>query len=127
VKSFNLCKVSMTDYKLIWMRKYQIPSVYVGNLSKHTWDQRIQAVRHIVILCLQFVSTLFYSYHTYIRNCIITEPKPSSNENKDEINNHRLPKTFSALYLQVGLGWRNGAEHVFWSLISTRFVPYLRL
>jgi hypothetical protein len=31
-------------------------------------DQRTQAVRYIILLCLQFVSTMFNSYQAYIKS-----------------------------------------------------------
>ena len=55
---------------------------YMYEICQNTWDQRTQAVRYIILLCLQLVSTLFYSYQAY--KCIITEPNPSMNENKDQ-------------------------------------------
>jgi hypothetical protein len=61
---------------------YQIPSLNVWNLSKLMRSKNTSCeVMYIILLCLQLVSTLFYLYQAY--KCIITETKPSMNENKE--------------------------------------------
>jgi hypothetical protein len=44
-------------------------------------EHKLWGYQYIILLCLQLVSILFYSYQTY--KCIITETKPSMNENKE--------------------------------------------
>jgi hypothetical protein len=51
------------------------------NYSYNIFVQQMYWLQDKILLCLQLVSTLFYSYQAY--KCIITETKPSMNENKE--------------------------------------------
>jgi Kef-type K+ transport system membrane component KefB len=54
---------------LIWLTIIILIHKYISHPSHEiAGDQRTQAVRYTILLCLQFVSTLFNSYQAYIES-----------------------------------------------------------